>query len=175
MRNWRYATGVICSITSIFTMSANAQIIPDITLDSTITGIDSDTSRLIQGGTTSNNNVFHSFIDFNVNTGQTITFVPASNIKNILTRVTGNNISNINGILGVYGEANLFLLNPQDVISADCYFAADVGVIQSVAETSYQLSQTTLNLLQLAGVDISNFITATSSTNTQDLTGYNLN
>ncbi|MBI4002347.1 MAG: filamentous hemagglutinin N-terminal domain-containing protein, partial [Nitrospira defluvii] len=45
------------------------------------------------------NNLFHSFSDFNVNTGQTATFTGPSNIVNIINRVTGSNLSNINGSL----------------------------------------------------------------------------
>ncbi len=36
-------------------------------------------------------------------------------IENILTRITGNNSSNILGKLGVLGEANLFLVNPNGI------------------------------------------------------------
>ncbi|OWY64194.1 hypothetical protein B7486_48610 [cyanobacterium TDX16] len=37
-------------------------------------------------------------------------------IENILTRVTGANPSNIRGVLGVAGNANLFLINPNGII-----------------------------------------------------------
>ena len=37
-------------------------------------------------------------------------------LKNILTRITGNNASNILGKLGVLGGANLFLVNPNGIL-----------------------------------------------------------
>src|SRR5574338_41999 len=45
------------------------------------------------------NNLFHSFSDFNVNTGQTATFAGPSTIANIINGVTGHNLSNIDGAL----------------------------------------------------------------------------
>ena len=37
-------------------------------------------------------------------------------VANIFTRVTGGNPSNILGVLGVQGNANLFLLNPKGTV-----------------------------------------------------------
>ncbi|MGD9729334.1 MAG: filamentous hemagglutinin N-terminal domain-containing protein, partial [Nitrospiraceae bacterium] len=42
-------------------------------------------------------NLFHSFSDFNVHTGQTATFTGPSSIANIINRVTGSNLSTIDG------------------------------------------------------------------------------
>jgi filamentous hemagglutinin family protein len=42
--------------------------------------------------------------------------VNPSGIQNILTRVTGGQVSNILGTLGVEGSANLFLLNPNGIV-----------------------------------------------------------
>ena len=43
-------------------------------------------------------------------------FANPNGIANIFTRVTGGNPSNILGVLGVQGNANLFLLNPKGVV-----------------------------------------------------------
>ena len=100
----------------------NAQIQPDSTLgiesstvrsNQTVKGVTSD---VISGGAVRGSNLFHSFEKFNINSGQGAYFATPSGITNILTRITGNNPSKIFGILGVIGNANLFLLNPNGII-----------------------------------------------------------
>ena len=71
---------------------------------------------LIEGGAIRDSNLFHSFLEFNINNGEQINFANPEGIANILTRVTGNNPSNIFGALGVDGDANLFLINPNGII-----------------------------------------------------------
>ncbi|MBD2438800.1 S-layer family protein [Nostoc sp. FACHB-110] len=62
-------------------------------------------------------NLFHSFQQFNVSAGRGAYFLTDSGIQNILARVTGNNVSQILGTLGVFGSnANLFLINPNGII-----------------------------------------------------------
>ena len=105
----------------IFSHPAQAQIVPDTTLgdeNSVITSKDL-TTDLIEGGAIRHNNLFHSFRDFNVNNGNAVYFASPDGITNILTRVTGSNVSNIFGRLGVEGTANLFLLNPNGIIFGD--------------------------------------------------------
>ena len=101
---------------------ALAQITPDQTLGNessvvtpnlTITGEPGD---LIEGGAARGSNLFHSFQDFNVGQLQRVYFANPAGIENILSRVTGSNISNILGTLGVDGGANLFLLNPNGIV-----------------------------------------------------------
>ncbi|OLT61396.1 two-partner secretion domain-containing protein [Moorena bouillonii] len=101
---------------------ALAQITPDQTLgnessvvtpNSTIRGEPGD---LIEGGAARGSNLFHSFQDFNVGQLQRVYFANPAGIENILSRVTGSNISNILGTLGVDGGANLFLLNPNGIV-----------------------------------------------------------
>jgi filamentous hemagglutinin family protein len=72
-------------------------------------------ASLIEGGATRGENLFHSFSDFNVGEGLRVYFANPVGIENILTRVTGSNVSNILGTLGVNGTANLFLLNPNGI------------------------------------------------------------
>ncbi|WP_254175044.1 CHAT domain-containing protein [Planktothrix pseudagardhii] len=73
----------------------------------------------IQGGQRSSDgsNLFHSFQNFNVNTGQIVNFISEPNIQNILGRVTGGQASIIDGLIQVIGgNSNLFLINPAGIV-----------------------------------------------------------
>ncbi len=71
----------------------------------------------ITGGTVKGSSLFHSFREFNVETGQTADFQGAVNIENIISRVSGNNNSWINGALkSSINGANIYLINPNGVI-----------------------------------------------------------
>ncbi|HEY9702595.1 MAG TPA: filamentous hemagglutinin N-terminal domain-containing protein, partial [Allocoleopsis sp.] len=101
----------------INTNYVQSQIIPDNTLGNENSKFTPGQFKdLIEGGAIRGNNLFHSFSQFNVNNNQQVYFTNPSGINNILTRVTGNSISNILGTLGVDGNANLFLINPNGII-----------------------------------------------------------
>jgi len=87
----------------------NSQVIPD----QNINGLPAD---LIEGGATRGQNLFHSFSQFNIESGQGAYFTNPEGIANIFSRVTGNDVSNILGTLGVNGVADLFLINPNGII-----------------------------------------------------------
>jgi filamentous hemagglutinin family protein len=62
-------------------------------------------------------NLFHSFREFNINTGQSATFTGPNTVQNILTRVTGGQRSLIDGTLrSDIPNANLYLLNPSGIL-----------------------------------------------------------
>lgn len=97
------------------TLSVRSQIVPDGTLpiNSVVTGIGS--MFTITGGTPAGTTLFHSFEQFSVLTGQTAFFNNDSNVQNILTRVTGGQISTLDGLIATNPGANLFLLNPSGI------------------------------------------------------------
>ena len=99
---------------------AKAQIIPDNTLEDessvVMPLIPNSPVEQITGGATRGANLFHSFQEFNVNNGQAAYFQSPTGIENIISRVTGGNHSEILGRLGVLGNANLFLINPNGII-----------------------------------------------------------
>ena len=117
-----------------------------------IRGVDSDR---IDGGAQRGANLFHSFQEFNIETGRGAFFSNPAGIDNILTRVTGANISNINGVLGVLGEANLFLINPNGILfganarldisgsfaasTADAFSLGEEGIFSATAPEQSQL------------------------------------
>ena len=63
------------------------------------------------------NNLFHSFGQFNVQTGESATFTGSSTVENVIGRVTGGQQSLIDGQLrSEMPQANLYLLNPSGVL-----------------------------------------------------------
>ncbi|MDZ8228165.1 S-layer family protein [Nostoc sp. ChiVER01] len=115
-------TGVLAHVIFCCENHALAQITPDGTLgdrSSKVTSnvnIKGSAADRIDGGTTRGANLFHSFREFNVGESQRVYFANPTGISNIFTRVTGSNISNILGTLGVDGGANLFFINPNGIL-----------------------------------------------------------
>lgn len=104
------------SIVLVNSNIARSQVVPDNTLSNNTVTLPSGNLIEIQGGTTKGNNLFHSFEQFSVPLNNTAKFNNADNIQNIFSRVTGGNISNINGSINTNGTANLFILNPAGII-----------------------------------------------------------
>ena len=93
--------------------SLSAQVVPDNSLGTQTNTVNNVTE--ITGGTQADGNLFHSFQEFSVETEATAFFNNGTQINNIIGRVTGSNISNIDGIIRANGDANLILINPNGI------------------------------------------------------------
>ncbi|MEH2223472.1 two-partner secretion domain-containing protein [Nostoc sp.] len=113
--SWFQSLGVAIGGVIVFSVnSAIAQITQDGTLP-TIVKTEGNTIT-IEGGTQVESNLFHSFKEFSVPEGITAEFKNADSVQNIISRVTGKSVSDIQGILKASGTANLFLINPNGII-----------------------------------------------------------
>lgn len=118
----RYWLGPLLLSLSLSASPVQGQILPDDSLgpESSIiitnTVINGELAEQIDGGAIRNTHLFHSFLEFNVGSGQRVYFTNPAGIETILSRVTGNSPSEILGTLGVAGSADLFLLNPNGIV-----------------------------------------------------------
>lgn len=108
----------LCGVALNGVGNVRAQILSDNTLgseSSIVTPINPQLEQ-IDGGAIRASNLFHSFLEFNINEGNAAYFANPVGIENIFSRVTGSNPSYLFGTLGVFGDANLYFLNSNGII-----------------------------------------------------------
>lgn len=110
-----FAASIIPLAACLFPAIALSQfILPDGTTNTTLAP-----NGDIKGGDLSQDgkNLFHSFSQFGLNSGEIANFMSDPSIVNILGRVTGGNPSIINGLIQVTGgNSHLFLMNPAGIV-----------------------------------------------------------
>ncbi|MCJ8282099.1 MAG: filamentous hemagglutinin N-terminal domain-containing protein, partial [Rivularia sp. ALOHA_DT_140] len=94
---------------------AFSQVSGDGSLNTNVTSTD-NLNFNINDGSRAGNNLYHSFEEFSVPNGGSAIFNNSADIVNIINRVTGGNVSDINGLIRATGNANLFLINPQGIV-----------------------------------------------------------
>ncbi|MBO9997629.1 MAG: filamentous hemagglutinin N-terminal domain-containing protein, partial [Cyanobacteria bacterium SID2] len=103
----RYTTHFLSVIVALASCSiapsAIAQIAPDSTLPVNSRIVETENEISIEDGTTVNNLLFHSFSEFSVPADTIARFNNLPNIETIFSRVTGNEISRIEGTLAANG------------------------------------------------------------------------
>ncbi|TFI51904.1 S-layer family protein [Mastigocladus laminosus UU774] len=92
-----------------------AQVSSDGTLSTQVTTTNNRDFNITNGNKIGSN-LFHSFKEFSVPTGGSAAFANDLDVRNIINRVTGGSISNIDGLIKTNGSANLFLINPSGII-----------------------------------------------------------
>jgi filamentous hemagglutinin family protein len=102
-------------VTLLINTSVYAEVITDGSLGN-VTSLSGNMTIPQSLGTTVGNNLYHSFNTFNINTGESATFTGNNALKNVISRVTGGQPSNINGSLqSTVGKADFYFINPAGV------------------------------------------------------------
>src|SRR5689334_6359204 len=110
MRHWQRITLGPAALPLAFLLLAGP-VSAQITTDGTLGPVESlsraDVDIRAGLGRQQGANLFHSFREFSVNNGQTVTFTGPDNVSNVISRVTGGNISRIDGTLkSMVGQAD---------------------------------------------------------------------
>jgi filamentous hemagglutinin family protein len=112
----RYTILIGFTLLLAFTVS-QAEIVTDGSVGPVVTVAGSSMTIEATLGQQRGANLFHSFHDFNIQNGETATFTGPNTIHNVISRVTGGQLSRIDGtIRSEIGTADIFLINPAGVL-----------------------------------------------------------
>lgn len=121
-------------------------------------------------GTQSGGNLFHSFSEFSVGRGETATFAGPSSVDNIISRVSGNSISEIDGTLkSTIPGADLYLINPNGVVFGKdaqldvlgSFNASTADVLRFSDGSTFSSSGSMSDLLTIAPIQSFGFLDST--------------
>lgn len=162
-------------ITTTFT---NAEIITDGTLGQQINLSGPNFQITSDLGQQHGDNLFHSFQDFNLNSSETATFSGSSSVHNIISRVTGGNPSNIDGLIrSTIPNADMYFLNPYGIMFGPnskldvqgSFHASTADYLSLGNEGRFDARNPNDSLLTVAPVEAFGFLTNSPTTiTTQD-------
>ncbi|AFY35117.1 S-layer family protein [Calothrix sp. PCC 7507] len=114
-----FTLGIMPSVILLWSGCANAQVTSDGTTNTIVN--QSGNNFNIINGIDKGNNLFHSFSNFSVSKGGSANFdlINTPNITTIFSRVTGGNVSDINGLIQTLNSnhpVSLFLMNPAGIV-----------------------------------------------------------
>jgi filamentous hemagglutinin family protein len=128
-------SAVLGALLLVCTGPLRAQIAGDGTLGTAISRTGNAWS--ITAGTQLGGNLFHSFWQFGIPTGHSATFSGPTSVLNVISRVTGPDASNIDGLLrSTIPGANFWLINPKGVMFG-ANASIDVGGSFHVSTADY--------------------------------------
>ena len=119
MRSLFFISLFLAILGNLAPLSKTAAQVPPIAADGTLstTITSSDGSNFtIDNGDRAGGNLFHSFSRFSVPTNGSAVFQNPTDVQNVISRVTGGSLSNIEGLIKAQGNANIFLLNPAGIV-----------------------------------------------------------
>nr|WP_238718365.1 S-layer family protein [Petrachloros mirabilis] len=91
-----------------------AQVVSDNTVSTQVSR--NGLNFVVDGGTIAGRNQFHSFSAFSIPTQGSVLFNNPAVVNRIISRVTGNSLSAIDGVLATANPSDFFLINPNGII-----------------------------------------------------------
>lgn len=101
-------------------------------------------------------NLFHSFSDFNIHSGESATFTGTSAINNVISRVTGSGDTTINGQLtSTITGADFYFINPNGILFKEgasinvdgSFYASTADYVRFGDDSTFSASNTTTSSL----------------------------
>jgi filamentous hemagglutinin family protein len=123
-----------------------------------------------QWGQQYGSNLFHSFGIFDLKMNESVTFLGPENTNNIISRITGNHVSHINGKLrSLIPNADIYLINPKGFIFGShaslevqgSFHASTADVLHLQDGGRFDVSQPHKSLLTTASIAAFGFLTNT--------------
>ncbi|MDC0835307.1 filamentous hemagglutinin N-terminal domain-containing protein [Geitlerinema sp. CS-897] len=149
---------VFASIYSLTPSQAVGQILPDTTLPVNSRIVETNGNISIEDGTRVNDLLFHSFSEFSVPADTVARFNNLPQIQTIFSRVTGSDISRIDGTLAANSGANLFFINPNGIVFGEnarldiggSFLASTAESVQFANGTSFSTVEPEVSLLTVS-------------------------